>query len=88
MHSQEKYYCRVCGFKQETLPWGENQKTPSFTICDCCGVEFGYEDITTSSIKAYRKKWLDEGAKWFKSQKKPKDWTLNEQLQQISQKYQ
>jgi hypothetical protein len=87
MHSKENYYCRVCGLKQEDPPWGENGNTPSFTICDCCGVEFGYEDRTEQSIKMYRKRWINEGAKWFKPQRKPKNWNLKDQLEQIPKKY-
>ena len=33
-------------------------KTPSFGICDCCGVEFGYEDATPEAAGACRRSWL------------------------------
>jgi hypothetical protein len=33
----------VCGLEQGELPWGADGATPSFAICDCCGVEFGLE---------------------------------------------
>lgn len=37
------FYCRVCGLYLGYQPWGEDGKTPSYEICPCCGVEFGYE---------------------------------------------
>ena len=51
--------CRVCGYTDAIFfPWGNDGKTPSFEICKCCNVEFGYEDCQLSSIRKYRQKWL------------------------------
>lgn len=53
--------CKVCGFNYEDFyPWGEDGKSASFEICDCCGVTFGYEDATEESILKYRKTWLND----------------------------
>jgi hypothetical protein len=41
--------CRVCGLDQQSPPWGVDGKSPTYAICDCCGVEFGYEDSTRES---------------------------------------
>lgn len=62
---------------------GESGEDPNFNICDCCGVEFGYEDYTKESVKAYRNKWLEVGANWWKLKEKPKDWDIKKQLQNI-----
>ncbi|WP_407906848.1 hypothetical protein [Escherichia coli] len=43
--------CRVCGAEQPEAPWGDDGETPTYDICNCCGVEFGYEDSTVQSIK-------------------------------------
>lgn len=59
--SKEIRYCRVCGLKYEEPPWGFDGKTPSFEICQCCGVEFGYEDATVVGVNRYRKKWISSG---------------------------
>ncbi len=82
MHNSEsnKHLCRVCGYYQEDPPWGEDGKTPTFEICDCCGVEFGYEDAKTKAIFQFRKLWLAGGACWFKEFKKPAKWDLSAQL--------
>lgn len=82
-HDQSLYHCRVCGYKHLDFPWGSDGRTPSFEICDCCGVEFGYEDSTRAGIRAYRERWLAEGAPWFDPKQKPAGWTPEVQLQGI-----
>ena len=84
---EEMYYCRICGLRQSEPPWGEDGKIPSYDICSCCGVEFGNEDYTLESIKRYRTKWIGEGAKWFDNKKKPIEWNLENQLDQIPEKF-
>jgi len=83
------YYnnCRICGLELSKAPWGKNEDTPSFDICPCCGVEFGYEDITLSTICNFREQWLIKGAQWFRPKMKPDCWNLKKQLRQISPKY-
>lgn len=73
-------YCRVCGFKLRFSPWGKDNNTPTYEICPCCGAEFGYDDYTPKSIKAYRKKWIKSSAKWFDSKMKPENWNFEDQL--------
>lgn len=75
--------CRVCGLQQEDFPWGKDGKTPTFDICNCCGVEFGYEDITVESTSRFRDAWLANGAHWFKPKNKPLDWNPSAQLAKI-----
>lgn len=80
--------CRVCGLEYEMFsPWGENNNTPSFEICDCCGTEFGYEDATLESIKKQRQAWIKNGAQWFSPEKKARDWSLEKSLSNIPMKY-
>lgn len=71
--------CRVCGYKTPNPPWGEDGKKPSYSICPCCGVEFGYEDSTMASIKTYRRKWKEQGYPWFVPDLMPKNWQANRQ---------
>ncbi|WP_323739765.1 hypothetical protein [Acinetobacter oleivorans] len=87
MEKIENFACRICGFIQPEEPWGEDGENPNFDICDCCGVEFGYEDYTKASVKTYRKKWLEAGANWWTSKEKPKDWDIEKQLQNIPANY-
>lgn len=76
-------FCKVCGYKLNYQPWGEDGKTPSFDICPCCGVEFGNEDYTEESLKDYRAKWISEGAQWFDPKLQPRNWSLQEQLSNV-----
>jgi hypothetical protein len=77
------YNCRVCGLLQESLPWGEDEITPSFEICVCCGTEFGNDDATISAVYRSRDIWLKNGAQWFMRKFKPVFWNLEEQLNHI-----
>lgn len=87
MQNNEFYVCRVCGSEQLEPPWGEDVQTPNYDICDCCGVEFGYEDMSMESIKDYRQKWVKNGANWFRKKNKPEDWSLENQFQNIPEQY-
>lgn len=57
-------YCRVCGYDDPDLPWGEDGKIPSFFICPCCGAEHGYQDCTPEATARYRERWLVQGSPW------------------------
>lgn len=79
-----KKMCKVCGYSElNYYPWGEDGKTPSYEICPCCGVEFGYEDSTLEGMLKYRKKWIKLGGKWFKEEKRPNNWSLDKQLKNV-----
>lgn len=68
-------------------PWGEDEETPSFDICDCYGVEFGYGDFTIEGIKDHRNKWIQNGAKWRWPKNKPENWSLEEQMKNIPEEF-
>jgi len=88
MHNNDKYLCRVCGLIQKDAPWGDDGLSPTYQICDCCGVEFGYEDSTLEGVKRFRKNWIASGATWFNSKMQPVRWDFEEQLKNVPQKYQ
>jgi hypothetical protein len=79
--------CRVCGLLLDTAPWGDDETTPTYEICPCCGVEFGNEDYTIESSWDFLKQWLSTGANWFDKSERPPDWSLQSQLAQIPKKY-
>jgi len=77
--------CKTCGLDyQDFYPWGEDGKTPSFEICDCCGVTFGYEDKKPESAEKYRTDWLQSGAHWNNKETQPKNWSKDLALKNIS----
>ena len=72
--------CRICGLRQPDQPSGDDRKTPTHNICDCCGVEFGSEDTDAMAIELWRTKWVEGGAVWWQPKLRPPDWDLEEQL--------
>ncbi|GHX40890.1 hypothetical protein VCSRO205_2236 [Vibrio cholerae] len=83
MTSKIKHHCRVCGLFHEDPPWGEDDKTPTYEICSCCGVEFGYGDTTLENVRALRGGWLSSGCEWLEPSDKPKNWDAEEQIKTI-----
>ena len=77
------YRCRVCGLQQPDPPWGIDGVTPSFLICDCCGIEFGYEDATIAGTRVARASWLARGAPWFVPHARPMGWESDAQLKMV-----
>lgn len=81
----KKYICYVCGYPNlDEPPMGVDGKIPSFDICDCCGIQFGYEDKNEDSINKYREKWIKTGGKWLMKDSCPQNWSMKEQLKNIS----
>ena len=87
---KKRYICPICGhpyLEEGPLQFIENGKeivsyskgAPTFEICPCCGVEFGYDD-NEFSWEDLRKKWIEHGAIWSRKIEKPKNWNLNKQL--------
>lgn len=79
--------CRVCGLLQPEPQYGEAGDTPTFDICDCCGVEFGYEDSTLVGIRNYRQNWVAGGCIWKEPSQKPLNWSLETQLKKVRAEY-
>jgi transcription elongation factor Elf1 len=79
-----KYFCPVCGYPElNEIPY-DDLGNPSYEICSCCGYEFGFDDNSKNiNFDTYRKKWINEGAKWFIPEKKPLEWNLEEQLKNV-----
>jgi hypothetical protein len=88
MSHSEQYYCRVCGYESDCSSWGEDGNSPDFTFCPCCGVEAGYGDITPDAARAWRNRWLEQGAKWDDEIFRPHGWILEKQLQNVPSEFQ
>jgi len=52
------YLCPVCGYDQLSRP------PRDYSICPCCGTEFGYDDYATIH-EQLRQRWMASGAHWF-----------------------
>ena len=62
--NNDLYLCRICGAVQLDAPRGYDGESQISDICDCSGVEFGYEDTPLQGVKKYRGKWLEGGVRW------------------------
>jgi len=80
MTNRVEHHCRVCGLFHEDPPWGEDNKTPTYDICPCCGVEFGYGDTTPDNARALRHDWVEQGCAWQEPREKPGGWDANSQM--------
>ena len=82
--SDRTYSCRICGYRQDERPWsGEHGDVPSYSICSCCGAEFGVDDNTLEDVVRYRGEWLRQGLPWFEPTEEPDAWDIDDQLAQI-----
>ena len=79
---RNSFACKVCGFLHDSRPWGETGHEPSFEICSCCGVEFGYEDATPLAAQTYRSNWIKQGCPWFEPGRRPPAWNLEDQMRE------
>jgi len=87
MHNEPTYFCRVCGLDQLEPQYGESGNMPTFNICSCCGVEFGYQDTIISAVKAFRERWVREGMRWSIPEEMPENWSWEEQKNQIPEMF-
>jgi hypothetical protein len=76
--------CRVCGLAYDEPPWGPELV---YEYCDCCGVQFSYEDALPDGARAFREKWLAGGARWAKPERRPEPWDRESQLGQIPDEF-
>ncbi len=79
--------CRVCGWPQGVAQHGPRGSSPSFEFCECCGVEFGYGDVTITGIINHRESWLQSRCQWHDPEAKPKNWKLEDQFENVKPEY-
>jgi hypothetical protein len=72
------FFCDCCGHELKEAPYPEG--IPSYSICNCCGIEFGFDDYTKAAMLRYRNNWIANGAQWFDPKAKPAGWNLEAQL--------
>jgi hypothetical protein len=87
LNRKHAFICSICGLELDEKPWGDDLLSPTFDICPCCGVEFGYEDCQLNAIRAYRKNWLQNGSPWCEPKEKPPQWSLEIQLKNVPDEF-
>ncbi|MDP9904612.1 rubredoxin [Arthrobacter bambusae] len=86
------YFCPVCGYPDlDEPPYLENE-IPSYNICPCCGVEFGFADGGRQGealqywILKTRNTWIRQGMCWrSSSESPPANWDPSSQLENLRQ---
>ena len=81
--------CPVCGYAGLLEPaWSGD--SPSYEICPCCGIEFGYDDSSTTQKGRrtrhleLRAAWIAAGYPWWSTeQDPPTGWDPTVQLRRI-----
>ena len=83
--------CLSCGYNVfkdlGVYPWDSD--LPSDEICPCCGIQFGYQDMSRGKrdeiYAEWRERWTKGGMVWDKGRSKPpKNWNPVEQLKGLS----
>jgi hypothetical protein len=88
MSNEIQNLCPVCGFDLDRPSW-LNDRTPSFEICPCCGIQFGYHDLSKNrktrelTYIAWRVKWKDSGFRFHHAWLQPLHWDVAKQLKAI-----
>jgi hypothetical protein len=84
------FTCPVCGWPFLSSPAYFAEDTPSDEICLSCGIQFGYTDwgrgdqhVRRRIRLEWRRRWLDEGARWSGGSTPPSDWDGRRQLERM-----
>jgi hypothetical protein len=76
----QTFTCPVCGYPSLGEPHVDPMGSPTYSICPCCGIEFGYDDAQKSHAEL-RREWVSRGSPWWsKHEKPPPGWSAEDQL--------
>jgi hypothetical protein len=74
------YECDICGYSELEEPPYDSHGCATFSVCPCCGTEFGYDDAKTSHA-VLRQRWVAGGMRWTSSATAPPaGWEPSRQL--------
>ena len=78
------HYCPVCNYSGLSENVVCSDGVPSYEICPSCGFQFGVDDETGITYKAWRDAWVKGGMKWWdESTRHPPNWNPVDQLASI-----
>jgi hypothetical protein len=94
----EASFCPICGYEPLSSPayaGGDEWGSPTFAICPCCGVQFGYTDANglrkmarTDWHEKMRQTWIADGMRWHSATPPPDGWSPVRQLERLRQRAQ
>ena len=75
--------CPACGYRLDFTPWFGQQATDLY--CACCGIHFGVDDARdrNQAYEAWRRRWVEDGTRWWSSDPVPSDFDPYKQLSRI-----
>jgi hypothetical protein len=74
------YLCPVCAFAGLTEPHVDVTGSPTYSICPCCGTQFGADDLEKPH-EELRQEWVAAGAEWWsQNELAPPGWDAKAQL--------
>jgi hypothetical protein len=74
------FICPVCGYAKLKEPPYDEYGCATYSICPCCGTEFGYDD-SSKTHTSLREKWIALGMPWWSTYISPPDgWSPLQQL--------
>jgi len=80
MPNKSSFMCPVCGYAALSEPPYDSFGCASYSICPCCGTEFGYDD-SEASHSTLRNTWIARGMKWWSAYvARPDNWSAPQQL--------
>ncbi|MCR8842726.1 hypothetical protein NQ117_03450 [Paenibacillus sp. SC116] len=80
-----KFSCPICGYDGLREAAYDEDNSPSYQICGCCGVEYGVDDEEEGfNAEEYRNAWIKKGMPWYFSGYKPLNWDCNAQLRKVN----
>ena len=81
MSEAAHWTCPVCGFAGLVEPPVDPTGSPTYSICPCCGTQFGADDLDKPHAEL-RKEWVQAGSEWWsQNEPAPEGWDANTQLQ-------
>jgi hypothetical protein len=84
MANSNTFTCPVCGWDKLAEPPYDSFGCATYSICPCCGTEFGYDDATAKHAEL-RNAWIAAGMRWWSvSTLPPADWDPEVQLRLVS----
>lgn len=80
LNEASTFTCPVCRFAGLSEAPYDTFNCASYSICPCCGTEFGYDDASAAH-DALRAKWVDGGMHWWSPNvEPPPGWDPRKQL--------
>ena len=74
----------MCGFAGLVEPPIDPTGSPTYSICPCCGTQFGADDAE-KPYSQLRQEWIEHGMEWWSEREPaPSGWDARKQLERAT----